>query len=334
MYLEIASLIFGIFLLYYGSEILVKNSTWLAKSLGVAPLVVGMTVVAFGTSAPELLVSTVASVQGNSAIALGNVIGSNIANIGLVLGLIVLIWPPKAEPRAVRKEFPFLIAVSVLLFFLAMDGSLGRIDGSVLIILFVLFIYYNIMTVRRKLLSKLKHDIKELEEKVEDTIEDIAHRDLIEHKKRKRKIIRNLGFSLAGLALLLLGSKFLVDSSISIAQTFGVSQMVIGLSLVAIGTSLPELFTAVIASIKKQEEINVGMVLGSNIFNTLLILGVAAIILPIPVAKQDIYVSIPIMLFFTVLAFPILKENIRTNRLFGLFMILGYFGFIIYSFIR
>jgi len=334
MYLEIALFIFGIFLLYYGAEILVKNSTWLAKSMGITPLIVGMTVVAFGTSAPELLVSSVASVQGNSAIALGNVIGSNIANIGFVLGLVVPIWPPKAEPRAVRKEFPFLIAVSVLLFLLAMDGSLGRIDGSILIVLFALFIYYNIMTVRRKLLGKLKHDIQEIEEKVEDTIEEIAQRDLIEHKKRKRKIVRNLGFSLIGLALLLLGSKFLVDSSVSIAQALGVSQMVIGLSLVSIGTSLPELFTSVIASIKKQEGINVGMILGSNIFNTLLILGVAAVILPISVAKQDIYVSIPVMLFFTVLVFPILKENIRTRRLLGLFMVFGYFVFIVYSFIR
>ena len=311
---------------------LVKNSSWLAKSIGVSPLIIGMTVVAFGTSAPELLVSTVASVQENSAIALGNVIGSNIANIGLVLGLVVLIWPPGHEEKVVRREFPFLVIITLLLFALSLDGTLGRIDGIVLLALFSLFIYYNIMSVRRKMVRKFKRDIEAIEEKIEDTIEDIAHRDLIEHKKRRKKVIRNFIFSFAGLLILLVGSKLLVDSAIFMAKTIGISEMVVGLSLVAIGTSLPELFTSVIASLKKEEKINVGMVLGSNIFNTLLILGVAAIILPIPISKHALYVSLPIMLLFTLMAFPILKKNIKTHRLVGLFMILLYFGFIFFSF--
>jgi len=329
---DILLFIVGIALLYWGAGLLVKNSSWLAKSIGVTPLIIGMTVVAFGTSAPELLVSTVASVQKNSAIALGNVVGSNIANIGLVLGLVVLIWPPKAEERAVRREFPFLVIVTVLLFLLSLDGSIGRIDGVVLIILFSLFIYYNLLTVRRKMISKFKHDIKEIEEKLEEKIEDVVDHNIIEHKKKKRKVLRNLFFAIGGLVILIVGSKLLVDSAVSIAQVAGISQMVIGLSLVAFGTSLPELFTSVIASIKKEEQINVGMILGSNIFNTLLILGVAALILPIPVAKYDLYVSMPIMLFFTALVFIILKERIKTYRLFGLFLLLGYFGFIFYSF--
>jgi len=325
MVLDILLFIAGIALLYWGSELLVKNSSWLAKSIGVSPLIIGMTVIAFGTSAPELLVSTVASVQKNSAIALGNVIGSNIANIGLVLGLVVLIWPPKSEERAVRREFPFLVIVSMLLFILCLDGSISRVDGFVLIILFALFIYYNIMTVRRKMLGKFKREVEEWEEKIEE---------LVEHKKhRRKKVLRNLFLAIIGLVILLVGSKLLVDGAVSIAKAVGISQMVIGLSLVALGTSLPELFTAVIASLKKAEKINVGMVLGSNIFNTLLILGVAALILPIPVAKHDVYISIPIMILFTALAFPILKERIKTYRLFGLFLLLGYFSFIIYSFV-
>jgi len=326
MYIDILLFIVGIVLLYFGAEILVKNSSWLAKSIGISPLIVGLTVVAFGTSAPELLVSTVASVQGNSAIAIGNVIGSNIANIGLVLGLVVLIRPPKSEDRAIKREFPFLMIVSVLLFLLILDKELGRIDGIVLLLLFVIFMYYNIMTVRRKMISKIKHEVEEIEEKIEEIIELKKH-----HRK---KVIRNSLYSFGGLLVLLIGSKLMVDSSITIAQGFGVSQMVIGLSLVAIGTSMPELFTSVIASIKKEEEINVGMVLGSNMFNTLLILGVAAVILPISVENNDVFVSLPIMILFTVMIFPMLRKNIRRHRLIGLFMLLGYFAFIFYSFAK
>ncbi|MFA5134456.1 MAG: calcium/sodium antiporter [Patescibacteria group bacterium] len=326
MFIEILLFIIGIGLLYYGANMLVKNSSWLAKSVGVSPLIIGMTVVAFGTSAPELLVSTIASIEHNSAIAFGNIIGSNIANIGLVLGLVVLIWPPKSEERAVRREFPFLVLISLLLIVLCSDGMLGRVDGFVLIVLFSLFLYYNIITVRRKMLDKFKHEVEEFGDKLEG---------VIEHRRFERKrVLKNLAFAIVGLAILLLGSKLLVDSAIAIARVAGISQMVIGLSLVAVGTSLPELFTSVIASIKKEEQINVGMILGSNIFNTLFILGVAAMILPIPVTRQDFIVSMPVMLLFILSVFPILKENIRTYRLFGLFLLLGYFTFIIYSFIR
>ncbi len=324
MLLDLLLFVIGIVLLYWGAEMMVKNSSWLAKSIGVSPLIIGMTVVAFGTSAPELLVSGIASIQQNSDIALGNVIGSNIANIGLVLGLVVLIWPPHSEERAVRREFPFLIIVSILLFLLSLDGTIGRIDGAVLVTLFSIFILYNILTVRRGMVDKLKHEVEEIEEKIED---------VIEHKRvHRRKVIRNLLFATIGLIALIIGSKLLVDSATSFAEAIGVSQMVIGLSLVALGTSLPELFTSVVASIKKAEQINVGMVLGSNIFNTLLILGVAALIFPISVDSGQRFVSLPVMLLFTAAVFPILKKSITTYRLIGLFMVLGYFAFIFYSF--
>jgi len=330
MFIDILLFIVGIALLYYGAELMVKNSSWLAKSIGVSPLIIGLTVVAFGTSAPELLVSTIASIQGDSDIALGNVIGSNIANIGLVLGLVVLIRPPKSEPQAIKREFPFLVIVSVLLFLLILDNEVGRIDGIILLLLFAIFMYYNIMTVRKKMMNKLKHEMEEIGEEIEEKLEEVAR--LKSHHRKKN--IRNLMFAVLGLLILLVGSKLMVDSSIEIAQGFGVSQMVIGISLVAIGTSLPELFTSVIASIKKEEEINVGMVLGSNIFNTLLILGVAAVILPITVVNNDVFVSLPVMIFFTLIVMPILMKSIRSHRLIGLFMVLAYFSFIFYSFVK
>ncbi len=326
MFIDILLFIVGIALLYFGAEVLVKNSSWLAKSIGISPLIVGLTIVAFGTSAPELLVSTMASIQGNSAIAIGNVIGSNIANIGLVLGLVILIRPPKSEDTAVKREFPFLVIISALLFLLALDKEIGRTDGIILLLLFAIFMYYNVMQVRKNMGNKIKEEVEEIEEKIEEIIEAKKH--------HRRKITRNFAYAIGGLALLMIGSKLLVDSSVSIAVGFGVSQMVIGISLVAVGTSLPELFTSVIASIKKEEQINVGMILGSNIFNALLILGVAAVILPISVDSNDVYVSIPVMFLFTLSAYPILSKNIRSHRLIGLFMVLGYFAFIFYSFIK
>ncbi len=319
MLLEVIWLLVGIALLYWGAERLVRHSSWLAKSIGVSTLVIGLTVVAFGTSAPELLVSANASLQGDTDIALGNVIGSNIANIGLILGLVVLIWPPKHEESTIKREFPLLLIATILLFLLALDGVFGQIDGIVFLILFTLFIWYNFRTIRRGMADAFVHEVEEVEE-------------VLAHKKHVRDVWRNVILAIVGLGALLVGSEFLVDSASSIATTLGVSPIVIGVSLVALGTSLPELITSVIASIKREESISVGMILGSNIFNTLLILGVAAVIHPIGISRSIAFVSIPIMFFFTLLVFPILKKEIRTFRILGLFMILGYFGFIFYSF--
>ncbi len=323
MIIDILLFIVSIALLYWGAERLVSHSSWLAKSIGISPLIIGSTIVAFGTSAPELLVSTVASLEKNSAIALGNVIGSNIANIGLILGLVILFFPPKPEERAVRREFPYLVIASLFLFIFSLDGSIGRFDGFILIALFVVFISYNIITVRKRMLSKFEKEIEEAEKEIEG---------IISRKTKEKRPLYNLLFSLIGLTVLLVGSHLLVKSAVSIAASFGVSQMVIGLSIVALGTSMPELVVSVVASIKKEGMINLGMVLGSNTFNTLLILGVAALILPIPVEKKDVYINMPIMLLFTIAVFPVLKENIRICRPIGLFFLLGYFSFIFYSF--
>jgi cation:H+ antiporter len=173
------------------------------------------------------------------------------------------------------------------------------------------------------MLKKFEKEIEETEKKIES---------IISRKTKGKRPLYNLLFSLIGLTVLLAGSHLLVKSAVSIAASIGVSQMVIGLSIVALGTSLPELVVTVVASIKKEARINLGMVLGSNTFNTLLILGVAALILPIPVEKRDVYINMPIMLLFTIAVFPVLKENIRTYRLMGLFFLLGYFSFIFYSF--
>ncbi len=323
MTVDILLLVVSVALLFWGAERLVSHSSWLAKGIGISPLIIGSTIVAFGTSAPELLVSTVASFEKNSAIALGNVIGSNIANIGLILGLVILFSPPRPEERTLRREFPFLVVVSLFLFIFSLDGSLGRFDGLMLIALFVLFVSYNIITVRRRMLRRLEKELEETEKRIES---------IISRKTREKKPLYNLMFSLIGLAVLLAGSHLLVKSAVSIAELIGVSQMVIGLSIVALGTSLPELVVSVVASVKKEEGINLGMVLGSNTFNTLLILGVASLILPISVEKRDVYVNMPIMLLFTVAVFPVLKGNIKTYRLIGLFFLLGYFSFIFYSF--
>lgn len=319
MLIQVIWLLAGIGLLYWGADRLVRHSSWIAKSIGVSTLVIGLTVVAFGTSAPELLVSANASLQGNIDIALGNVIGSNIANIGLILGLVVLIWPPKHEASAIKRELPLLLLATILLFLLSLDGLFGRTDGIVFLILFALFIWYNFRAIRRGMVDAFAHEIEVVEE-------------TLAHKKHVRDVWHNSILAVVGLGALLVGSNFLVDSASSIAETLGVNPIVIGISLVALGTSLPELITSVIASIKQEESINVGMILGSNIFNTLLILGVAAVIHPVEISQSIAFISIPIMFFFTLLVYPILSKEIQTYRLLGVFMILGYFGFIFYSF--
>lgn len=314
----------GIGMLYWGAERLVRHSSLLAKSIGVSGLVIGLTVVAFGTSSPELLVSAIASFKKNGAIALGNVIGSNIANIGLILGLITLTFPPKPDKRLLQKEFLFLLIISPLVLILSLDGRLSRVDGFILLVLFTFFLYYNIKVVHAKITDDFKNKATELDSRTEY---------LAPEESIKTGTLRNLLLSLMGLAVLLIGSHLLVKSAVYMAESIGVSHMVIGLSLVALGTSFPELVVAILALIKKEEKINLGMILGSNIFNTLLILGVAALIFPIPIETSDIYINIPVMLLFTLAIFLVLR-NIKGRRIIGLFLLLGYFFFILYSYVR
>jgi cation:H+ antiporter len=288
MWLNIIMLVLGIACLYQGGEWLVKGAARLANSFGASVLVIGLTVVAWATSAPELIVTMNAALQGSTEMALGNVIGSNIVNIGLCLGVMGLIFPVKLSWQLIRREIPIMIAAAVLAFLLSADGVLNRIDGVLLVACFLgfsLLIYVLVQQERRKVAAAM-------EEYEEDE-------GLIDEKINR---LFELGRLLIGLLLLGLGANLTVEGGAAIARSFGVSEFLIGLTLVALGTSLPEFTSSLIAASRRQNDIAIGNIIGSNIANVLGILGITAIVADIPVSADSLQVQMPLMLGFSLLA--------------------------------
>ncbi len=278
--------IIGFFLLIKGANYLVSGASSLAYKLGVAPLVIGLTIVAFGTSAPELVVNLMASISGNTDIAIGNILGSNIVNILVILGVSAIIYPITVQKSTVWKEIPFALLAVVVMGFMAsdalIDGAsasyLTRIDGLVLISFFVIFLYYIVGIAKQS---------------PSETVE----------KPPEMTRMRSWLLIVGGMLALVVGGKWIVDGAIVFAQGLGVSESLIGLTIVAIGTSLPELATSVVAAYKKHSDIAIGNVVGSNIFNIFWILGISAFISPLPFAPAlttDILVTVgaTLLLFF------------------------------------
>lgn len=286
--INILMVIGGLVGLFLGGESLIKGASRLANSLGVPAVVIGLTIVAIGTSSPELVVAIDASLQQSGEMVLGNVIGSNIANIGLILGISGTILPLTVHWRLIRREIPILIGVSVFVVIMALDGKFGLLDGIVLTSGLVVFVTYLLWEARRSP-AEINVEYEEFERK-EGVIGVPINRWL------------EVGRILAGIVLLVLGADFLVDGASRIALALGVSEFVIGLTLVAVGTSLPELATSVVATIRRETDIAVGNIIGSNITNLLLILGVSAIIGPVPVANPQLMVEFPVMVAFSLTA--------------------------------
>lgn len=281
-------LLLGFLILIKGADFLVTGSSALAKKIGVSDLVIGLTVVAFGTSMPELLVNIFASAQGNTEIAIGNVIGSNIFNILLILGVSALIYPLAVTKGTVWKEIPFsLLAVAVvgflsndILFDRAERSVLTRVDGFIFLSFFVIFLYY-VTSIAKVENGQQQHNSKE-------------------------GLIKSLAMVLGGLVALIFGGKMVVDGAVRIASQLGVSQSLIGLTIVAAGTSLPELATSAVAAYRKNTDIAVGNIVGSNIFNIFFILGVSAVIKPLPIAESvnsDIFVLVGVTLLLFLFMF-------------------------------
>jgi cation:H+ antiporter len=290
-------LLAGFVLLIGGAELLVRGASQLATDFGISPLVVGLTVVAFGTSTPELAVSVLSAHSGQAGIALGNVVGSNICNVLLILGLSALVAPLVVSRQVVRLEVPIMIGISLLLTFFALDGAIGRWEGG---LLFAGIIVYTVWTVRRSW--------RELREQVPPEVAPPTGG----RSGRGAQILQILG----GLVLLGIGSKWLVDGAVSVATFFGVSDLVIGLTVVAVGTSLPELATSVLASLRGQRDIAVGNVVGSNIFNILSVLGLTAALAPegVPVPQSALTFDLPVMLAVAVACLPIFLTGHRIAR--------------------
>ena len=301
MVLQFVVLVLGIALLVKGADWLVDGASGLSSSFGVSPLFIGLTVVAFGTSAPELAVSISASMKGSGSIAISNVVGSNIANIALVIGFSAILSPLAISKTTIRKELPFNILVSFALMAMLLRGAkygLDRYDGFILIIFLILFMEYTLV------MAKGDRERSKLEKN------SILSDEELDSIKKIR--IKNAILTAIGLAMVVFGADLTVDSATEIALQLGISEALVGLTMIAIGTSLPELVTSVTAIIKKQDDLAIGNIVGSNIFNICLILGVSSILKPIGVIVDHYWADI---LFMSVLAVFLLLTTMKKSKI-------------------
>jgi len=317
MIINIIIFIVGLALLCYGADWLVKGSSRMAESFGIKPLVVGLTVVAIGTSSPELVVSVVSIAQKKNDIALGNIIGSNICNIGLILGISALMHYLTVQKIFLKKELPIMIFSSALLFIFSSNLLISRVEGAVLVAGFIAFMLYII-------LSTLKSNGKA---ELDLNIEALGLRN--NNNKLKDTI-----FIIIGIAGLVLGSHLMVKSSVVIAKSIGISDFVIGLVLVAFGTSLPELATSVAAAFRKETDILVGNVIGSNISNAFLVIGTVALLKPVTVDQSVLFFEFPAMMIFSFLLFVFLRAGASLQRIYGAIFLIGYVFVMVVSFYR
>ena len=299
-------LIVGLVLLIFGADLLVKGAARLAASFGVPALVVGLTVVAFGTSAPELAVSVKSAWSGQAELAVANVVGSNIFNILCILGLAALISPLVVSAQLIRQDVPNMILVSAAATAMAWDGSIVKWEAALLFIGLLAYTGFLFLQGRKQGLETADADTAGL-------------------LQQKAPLWQNLALLVVGLVLLVLGARFLVQSAVQIASSFGVSDAVIGLTIVAIGTSLPEVMTSVVATLKGQRDIAIGNVVGSNIFNILCVLGLSGLVSPEPLLAnmQMASLDMPVMLAVALLCLPLFFVGASLSRLEGgLFLVL------------
>ncbi|MGF1642008.1 MAG: calcium/sodium antiporter [Thiotrichales bacterium] len=311
MLANLALFVFGLILLVVGAEALVRGASRLALSFGVSPLVVGLTVVAFGTSAPEMAVSAGAALQGQPDLAIGNVVGSNIANVLLILGMSALITPLVVNVQVIRQEVPIMIGASLLLIALAWDGELGRIESAAMLLLVVLYTGFLIRQSRRATAAARAE--------FADAMPSATSRW---DQRPGMQIL----LVVVGLALLVLGAQWLVDAAVAFARALGVSDLVIGLTVVAVGTSLPEFATSILAAIRGERDIAVGNVVGSNIFNILAVLGVTGLVSSagLPVSETALRFDLWVMLAVAIACLPVFISGREIARWEGA-VFLGYY---------
>lgn len=299
---SILFLIAGSAMLYYGAEWIVKGGSNIATRLGIPSLVIGLTIVAFGTSLPELIVSVIAALEGSSAIAVGNVVGSNVANVGLVLGLSALIFPITVNYDHLKRDLLIYLVVCTLFIFFAFDGRLSQFEGMIFVISLIFYILFCI--------KSPTGEESEVEEVVEGGMWNLV------------------GLIIGGIAFLSIGADLFVDGAIFLAQYLGISEVVIGMSVVAFGTSLPELATSAMAAFRKESAISVGNIVGSNIFNILSVLGIASMIHPLDSPKEILGKEVVFMVAYGIVMFLIAKMPQPINRPTSSFLLIGYIFFI------
>jgi cation:H+ antiporter len=305
--LTVVVLLAGFAALVAGGEVLVRGGSGLARSFGLSPLVVGLTVVAFATSAPEFAVTLDATLSGSPGIAVGNVVGSNVANVLLVLGVAALLLPVAVRSSLVRADVPIVIGLSVLLFLLSLDGGVSRLDGLLLFGLLVAYIVFSVRLGRRQ-----------------------EREDPTPAPPTPRRPVRDGVLVLVGVVLLVVGARWLVSGASEVAEAAGLSDLVVGLTVVALGTSLPELATSIIAAVRGEREMALGNALGSNVFNIGAVMGLAAAIAPdgIPVATSAIRFDLPVMIAVAVALLPIVFTGLTIARWEGALLLAYYVAYV------
>ncbi len=310
-------LILGFIGLYMGAEWLVRGASRLAKLMGLSPLLIGLTVVAFGTSAPELLVSLVSALKGKNMIAVGNVVGSNICNIALVLGIASLFHPIACQKEIIKRDIPIMVIISIYLMIISLDSKIGRFDG---LILFLSLIAYTIFNYYGE--KKRQQDVL--------ILEDIRLKKGIKKSSQIFLIV-------VGILLVVLGARMVVSGAEMIMRMFGISERVIGLSIVAFGTSLPELATSAVASYRRHMDISIGNLIGSNVFNIMCVLGLTGLIKPIllpeGIFKSHIFIDYMIMLFISILPWFMIRKDLLMSRKAGLILLGIYITYILYLYL-
>ena len=308
--INFAIFILGLTILSLGAHSFVQGAVKLAMAIRISQLIIGLTVVAFGTSAPELFLDVTATVRGSVELAFGDLVGSNIANIGLILGIAALARPLELQMRLLRVELPLVVGVSAFLWWMASDGQVGRIDGIIMLAAFAGFLLLMFRSAKNE-----SHEVQREVEGVTTNGESWK---------------KSTAYFIGGLLALIGGAQLMVLAATSLAHAMGISDLVIGLTVVAVGTSLPELAISVMATIRRQSDISVGNVLGSNIFNILFVMGLCATITPLPVRPESLQVDLPVMLGAVIFVCIFVTRNRRLGRAGGATLLAGYVMYLVY----
>lgn len=308
MLVQVGILLLGLVVLYFGAEWLIKGASSIAVGLGIRPLVVGLTVVALGTSLPEFMTNFIAALQGQDSLALGNIIGSNIANVGLILGTSALLLPLAVAPSTLKREYPIMMAVMATFYLLALDGTISRFDGVLLLIGLGGFLGYLIRDVRRRGVGP----------------EEVVASPELTMPVWKKALL--LGGGIVGLAI---GAHLMVSAAVTIADVFGINPGIVGLTVVAIGTSLPELAASLVGVFRNETDLSVGNVIGSNLLNVLFVVGLVALVKPLRVEAEALTLHFPVMLAFGLLV-ALAWFGHHLNRVHGVIMLLAFASYMTY----
>ena len=298
--------------LYFGAEWLVRGAARMASTMGISPMVVGLTLVSLGTSAPELVVCAFATFEGQGSLLIGNVLGSNLANIGLILGATALVQPLDVAERVIAREVPIMIVLTIVVYPLVLDLQLTQGEGGILLFLLGVYIAFTFTTA--------EDEVKEILSEVGGITHEIPQ------EEQGRVSLRDVGLVLVGALALGIGGRAIVNGASYLAAAFGASELVIGLTVVALGTSLPELVTSIVAALRKHADIAVGNIVGSNIFNLTLVLGGSAALKEFSIVESALIHELPAVLALSVLVWPIVTTARKVRRWEGLVLVLAYFG--------